>query len=259
MTRKSSAPALTLLLIVLLCSRAVGATTQRPDDARERIEKVKAAVTRLGVGHRARVKVELRNLMRLKGFILQTGADAFYVVITEGGPIGSSVTVDYGEVTSLRGRGVALDFKGLSWQGIGTWDAVRELERGTALAVSLTDGRVVSGLLYACADGFLTVLHAGDEIECRREEVSLVMRWLGEPSSLFDEVAGGTLKGVRVSDKVGRSLPPIRGPISGEVGQRGRGATATGAALGAGIGAGVGLIKHGFNRGRRKGVIVYSK
>ena len=245
-----------MFLLLLMIAPGVVASQQDGGEL-ERIKRIKAAVARIGVGPGARVRFELRNLSRVKGFIQQADEEEFYVIVTEGGPIGTTLLVAYREIVKLSGRGLSLNFpEAASLQGgVGTWDSVRELERGEIVEVTLRSNRLVRGLLYGIHEQSVTVIVKGDAVVCRREEIVLLMRLNVNSSTLLGSVAGGTAKGVRASEKIAGVLSPIRGPISGEVG---RGATPTGKALGAGIGAGAGLIKYWLKGRREKRVIVYA-
>jgi hypothetical protein len=78
---------------------------QKPTDARH-VAAVKAAVEKLGVGTTARVRVTRVGKPKVKGFINEIRDDDFVVISTEDGSIGDAITISYGEVVKIKGKGV---------------------------------------------------------------------------------------------------------------------------------------------------------
>jgi hypothetical protein len=99
MSKKYLAPALALLLFNAVGARSAFAGPGQIiwfADAAE----VKAAVSKLGVGERARVRVWLRDNKRFNGYVKEARADDFVVVKSKGG---AEVSVPYAEVKRFRG------------------------------------------------------------------------------------------------------------------------------------------------------------
>ena len=92
----------TLSLIVLM-SHAVLAQTSEGD---KQSEKVKAAVTRLGTGTKARVQVVRFGKPKVNGFIGEIRENDFVVIGTEKEDIGMAIPVAYDEVVQLKGKGI---------------------------------------------------------------------------------------------------------------------------------------------------------
>jgi hypothetical protein len=89
-----------VLSLVSLASTPVVANSK--DKAQlQHAEKVRAGITKLGVGREAQVRIKLKSKAELAGFISDSGADSF--MITE--PLtGESRNVAYAEVTQLKGH-----------------------------------------------------------------------------------------------------------------------------------------------------------
>lgn len=65
------------------------------------IEKVKAAIAKLGVGRDARVSVKLRDKTTVKGYIIEAGVDHFVVADLK---TDSSISLGYSEVVKVKGK-----------------------------------------------------------------------------------------------------------------------------------------------------------
>jgi hypothetical protein len=73
-----------------------------------KVAKVKAEVTKRGVGHQAGVRVRLRGKHELKGHITQIDEDSFQMLVDQGGLDAQSaqdrlITIRYFEVEKIRG------------------------------------------------------------------------------------------------------------------------------------------------------------
>ena len=91
------------LSLILLLSQAVFAQTS---DSDKQTDKVKAAVTRLGTGTKARVQVIRFGKPKVNGFIGEIRENDFVVIGTEKEHIGMAIPVAYDEVVQLKGKGV---------------------------------------------------------------------------------------------------------------------------------------------------------
>ncbi len=98
---------LSLLLVMALAQTAAAAQapakTQADKDARH-AEKVRAGILKLGTGPKARVRLELRDKTKLRGYVSEAGADSFTVRDEKSG---AATNVEYGQVSKLLGRGMS--------------------------------------------------------------------------------------------------------------------------------------------------------
>jgi hypothetical protein len=112
----------TLGLLVVLCYAANGMPNlAQTRDGDRHVQKVKADVAKRGIGEKARVRVELRDGAKLKGYISQAGEDSFTLTDAKSG---QTKVLAYSDVDHVKGRG------GLSWAakiGIGVAIAVGTL------------------------------------------------------------------------------------------------------------------------------------
>lgn len=94
---------LCVMLVILLCGAtarvpaAVCLFTQQPSP--EQIEKIKAAVAKIGEGPQARVAIKLRDGSRLKGYIKEASEQD--LVIRPKGTV-RDVRVDYAQVAEIK-------------------------------------------------------------------------------------------------------------------------------------------------------------
>jgi hypothetical protein len=74
----------------------------------QRTERVKTAIAELGTGTNARIKLELRDKRKIKGFVSEAGQDNFTVVdeIT-----GAAIPVQYPQVTKVKGDNLSTKTK----------------------------------------------------------------------------------------------------------------------------------------------------
>ncbi|MFN7947521.1 MAG: hypothetical protein U0Z53_19385 [Blastocatellia bacterium] len=94
---------LCLMLVFVLCGAtvrvpaAVCSSAQQPSP--EQIEKIKAAVAKIGEGPQARVVIKLRDGSGLKGYIKESGEQDF--VIRQAGTV-KDTRVDYAQVAEVK-------------------------------------------------------------------------------------------------------------------------------------------------------------
>jgi hypothetical protein len=110
-TIRSFALALAIVLALDNLSPALHAP-EPPESVRSaeqrKVAKVKAEVTKRGVGHQAGVRVRLRGKHELKGHITQIDEDSFQMLVDQGGLDAQSaqdrlITIRYFEVEKIRG------------------------------------------------------------------------------------------------------------------------------------------------------------
>jgi hypothetical protein len=88
-----------LLIQVAGARLAFGAANGEKEAAH--IQKVKAAIAKLGVGRDARVSVKLRDKTTVKGYILEAGVDHFAVADLK---TASSISLGYSDVVQVKGK-----------------------------------------------------------------------------------------------------------------------------------------------------------
>ncbi len=103
MPKKIFSLALIILLLNLSSLRLVNAYSEEEARARH-IEKVKAAIAKLGTGAQARIEVRLLDNSRVKGYISERGDDHF-VVMDVGTGVASTVT--YPQVKQVKGNNLS--------------------------------------------------------------------------------------------------------------------------------------------------------
>ncbi|MBK9314133.1 MAG: hypothetical protein IPM55_07800 [Acidobacteria bacterium] len=98
----------TLMLIgVLILSMSAAPMTpgkSKEEKAAEFAGKVKAGITRLGVGPDARVEVKLRDRTKLKGYVSQIGDESFVVADAK---TGVTTEVQYPDVAKVKGNNLS--------------------------------------------------------------------------------------------------------------------------------------------------------
>lgn len=98
----------TLMLIgVLILSMSAATMTpgkSKEEKAAEYAGKVKAGITRLGVGPDARVEVKLRDRTKLKGYVSQIGDESFVVADVK---TGLTTEVQYPDVAKVKGNNLS--------------------------------------------------------------------------------------------------------------------------------------------------------
>ena len=103
MFRKILSLSLASILIQLACAYPAFANADPKKEA-ARIEKVRAAIIKLGTGPEARVKIELEDNTKLEGYIREAGADNFTLMVTR---TGSANTVAYSQVKQAKGNNLS--------------------------------------------------------------------------------------------------------------------------------------------------------
>jgi hypothetical protein len=115
--RRATVPSAAVLLAIVLvfntaspAQHALDIPENDPVQSAEqrKAAKVKAEVTKRGVGRQARVRVKLRDKHELKGPIIQIGEDSFQMVVDQDGldaqsPQDRMITIRYSEVEKVRG------------------------------------------------------------------------------------------------------------------------------------------------------------
>lgn len=95
----------TVGLLLVLLHTASGmprlAAGQTRDSDRQ-VQKIRANVAKRGTGEKARVKVELHNGSKLKGYISQAGEDSFTLIEDK---TGQTKVLAYSDVEQVKGRG----------------------------------------------------------------------------------------------------------------------------------------------------------
>jgi hypothetical protein len=106
-----------LFLVIVLAINSAGPAlhaleipeNDRVESAEQRkAARVKAEVTRRGVGHTARVRVKLRDKHELKGHVIQIDEDSFQMVVDPDGldaqsPRDRMITIRYSDVEKVHG------------------------------------------------------------------------------------------------------------------------------------------------------------
>ena len=113
-----------MLGAALLLAASGGQTVfARQDGDSPGAEEVRAKVSKLGVGEKARVEVRLRDETRLKGFVGRAGERSFAVTEEKTGVIREVAYADVAQVKK-RGGGLSGTTKALIWGGVAATAAV---------------------------------------------------------------------------------------------------------------------------------------
>jgi hypothetical protein len=108
-----------MMLSAVLLSAAFGLEAARAQTGKEptHVGQARSAVSKVGVGEKARVEVRLRDNTKLKGYVSEAGADSFTVRDSK---TGAARSVAYADVTEVkrRGGGLSTTTKALIWGGI---------------------------------------------------------------------------------------------------------------------------------------------
>lgn len=102
-----------LALALVGCPAAAAAQGEGKAAAKTKA-KVKDGIERVCCGPRARVKLLVRGVGKVEGFVESAGAESFVVVRTDKGHVSHSLAVAYSEVTRIRGKEVSVN-----WQKVG--------------------------------------------------------------------------------------------------------------------------------------------
>jgi hypothetical protein len=102
---------MSLLLVAVLAQAASAAPApvrRQADKEAKLTEKVHARILKLGTGPKARVRLELRDKTKLKGYVNEAGADSFTVADAK---TGKSTSVEYRQVAEVKGGGMSVGKK----------------------------------------------------------------------------------------------------------------------------------------------------
>jgi hypothetical protein len=108
MFKKALSLGLVSTLILSLINIPVVSATPKAEKDRQRTEKVKAGIAKLGVGKEARVVVRLRDKTTLSGYISKASDDSFVITDLK---TGESTTVAYPNVTQVKGHNLSTAVK----------------------------------------------------------------------------------------------------------------------------------------------------
>ena len=99
------------ILAIVLASLMINLVSMNPayaDSKEERqahfVERVKKSIAKLGIGSDARVEIRLRDNTKLKGYISDSGEDAFVVIDAK---TGAARTVTYPQVKQIKGNNLS--------------------------------------------------------------------------------------------------------------------------------------------------------
>ena len=115
MLKKLFTVALGGLLIQAVCLQPAFSASKAEKQS-QRLERVRAGILKLGVGTNARVAIKLRDNVKLAGYISEARDDAFIVTDMK---TGMATTVDYGDVTQVKGHNLGTGAKIAIGIGIG--------------------------------------------------------------------------------------------------------------------------------------------
>src|SRR5262249_19701151 len=104
MFKKSLSLALVGALIFTMVGAAPIWAKSKAEKDTERATKVKAGVTKLGVGKETRIAVKLRDKTRVSGYISQAYEDSFVITDIK---TGATTEVAYRDVTQVKGQNLS--------------------------------------------------------------------------------------------------------------------------------------------------------
>ncbi|HEX8148201.1 MAG TPA: hypothetical protein VF591_13560 [Pyrinomonadaceae bacterium] len=113
MLKKICSVALAALLLQAAAAPALAKSAAEKES--KRVETVRAKLAKLGVGEDARVKLELRDKVRLEGYVSEAGPESFVVV----NKAGAATTVAYPQVVKAKGNNLSTGAKIAIGIGIG--------------------------------------------------------------------------------------------------------------------------------------------
>jgi hypothetical protein len=105
MLKKICSVALAALLLQVAAAPALARSAAEKES--KRVETVRAKLAKLGTGEDARIRVELRDKMRLEGYISEAGPESFVVV----NKAGVATTVAYPQVAKAKGNNLSTGAK----------------------------------------------------------------------------------------------------------------------------------------------------
>ena len=126
--------ALIVLTFNFVGGRLVFAQTQSDKDAKK-IQKIKTKVADYGTGEKSKVKVELRNQTKIKGYISAIDDDSFTVTDKK---TGSTTKVDYAQVKKVSRNSLSTGVK---------------IAIAVGIAVPVTVILTIFGLIYCNEQG----------------------------------------------------------------------------------------------------------
>lgn len=108
------------LIAVVTClsvrAQAQAETDQQAQAQQRKAASVKAKVQKIGVGKKSIVRVRLRDGTQVRGYVSQIGNDSFSVTDKA---TNKATPVSYGDVQTLKGKGLSTPAKVLIGVGIG--------------------------------------------------------------------------------------------------------------------------------------------
>ena len=102
---------ITVLSLMLLMFNSIGIgfiLAQQNDKSFKQMEEIKAKVAKFGTGEKAKVKVELNDQTKLKGYISTIEADSFAIIEKTSGKINK---IEYAQVKKVGRDGISLGSK----------------------------------------------------------------------------------------------------------------------------------------------------
>lgn len=104
------------LLLALLTVSSFGLRATSAQAALLTSEQARDAVSKVGVGEKARVEVRLRDKSKLKGYVSEAGPDSFTVT----DKTGAARAVSYADVAQVKrhGGGLSGGTKAMIWGGV---------------------------------------------------------------------------------------------------------------------------------------------
>jgi hypothetical protein len=114
MLKNSLALSIACTLILTLTIPVAATSRSAAEKQNQFIEKVKAGISKLGVGPEAQVQVKLRNKTKLSGFISEANETSFVVTDKNG----AKTVVAYPDVTQVKGNNLSKGAKILIIGGI---------------------------------------------------------------------------------------------------------------------------------------------
>lgn len=106
-----------LIGLMLLITNLQPINAQISADSRDAaINKIKANVTKRGIGEKARVNVKMLNGTKMKGYISQAGNDSFTLTDSK---TKQTSTLAYSDVAQVKGTGLSKGAKILIGVGVG--------------------------------------------------------------------------------------------------------------------------------------------
>lgn len=105
-----------MFALVVVVSHAAAAVTVAAQEKGEAAasRKVKEGIARVCCGPRARVKLTVRGVGKVEGFVESAGEERFALVRTDRGHLGHGLTVAYRDVARIRGRELSVN-----WEKVG--------------------------------------------------------------------------------------------------------------------------------------------